>query len=58
MALYPGLLGETHRAVVEYRKPIQPAESVTIASAADDDAVRLWFVVAGEVRAAGLLRNL
>ncbi len=58
MALYPDLVGDTHRAVVEYRKPIQPAESVTIASAADDDAVRLWFVVAGEVRAAGLLRNL
>lgn len=57
MALYPDVVAGTHRAVVEYRKPIQPGESVSIHSAVDGDAVRLWFVVDGDVRAAGLLRG-
>lgn len=57
MALYPDVVAGSHRAVVEYRKPIQPGESVDIHSTVDERAVRLWFVVAGEVRAAGLLRS-
>jgi acyl-ACP thioesterase len=57
MALYPDVVADSHRAVVEYRKPIQPGESVDIHSSVDERAVRLWFVVADEVRAAGLLRS-
>ena len=58
LAQYPDILSSTYRAVVEYRKPIQLWEAVTIGSAVRDGDVRLWFVVDGEIRAAGLLRNL
>jgi acyl-ACP thioesterase len=58
LAQYPDVVSSTYRAVVEYRKPIQPGESVSIHSAVVDGDVRLWFVVDGDVRAAGLLANL
>ncbi|MDT5339606.1 MAG: hypothetical protein QOD90_5111, partial [Mycobacterium sp.] len=58
LAQYSELVSSTYRAVVEYRKPIQLGESVDIHSAVRDGDVRLWFVVAGEVRAAGLLHDL
>jgi acyl-ACP thioesterase len=58
LALYADVVSSTYRAVVEYRKPIQLGESVAIHSAVVDGNVRLWFVVDGDVRAAGLLSNL
>jgi acyl-ACP thioesterase len=58
LAQYPDVVSSRYRAVVEYRKPIQLGESVSIHSAVRDGEVRLWFVVDGDVRAAGLLCNL
>ena len=58
IAQYSDVVSAPYRAVVEYRKPIQLGESVSIHSAVVDGDVRLWFVVDGDVRAAGLLRNL
>jgi acyl-ACP thioesterase len=58
LARHPGVESGPYRAVVEYRKPIQPGESVEIHSAVVDDDIRLWFVVDGAVRAAGLVAGL
>ncbi len=58
LAQYPDVVSAPYRAVVEYRKPIQPGEPVFIHSAMGDGEVRLWFVVRDEVRAAGLLAAL
>lgn len=58
LALYPDVVGARYRSVVEYRKPIALGESVDIHSTVRDGDVRFWFVVDGDVRAAGLLRNL
>ncbi|MFH5207680.1 acyl-[acyl-carrier-protein] thioesterase [Antrihabitans spumae] len=44
-----------YRAIVEYKKPITLGEDVRIHTLTSDDAVDLWFVVAGEVRAAARL---
>ncbi len=47
-----------YRSVVEYRKPIQPQEAVDIVWRRSGGELRLWFVVADQVRAAGLVRHL
>jgi hypothetical protein len=43
---------------VEYRKPIELDESVTIRSVRRDDALRIWFCVGADVRAAALVCKL
>ena len=52
------LLAPPYRAVVEYRKPIKLDESVTIRSVRRDDALRIWFCVGDDVRAAALVCRL
>jgi acyl-ACP thioesterase len=47
-----------YRAVVEYRKPIELDESVTIRSVRRNDALHIWFCVGRDVRAAALVCKL
>ena len=57
MAAEPDVCTAPYRAVVEYRKPIQFEEAVTIRHARVGDDVRIALLVADEVRAAALLRR-
>ena len=47
-----------YRAVIEYRKPIQYGEDVSLRWAHRDDDVNIAIVVGDEIRAAALLRKL
>ena len=56
-ALYPEVCTPPYRAVVEYRRPIQYGEEVTIEFAHRGDTVRIALAVGDDVRAAALLRR-
>jgi acyl-ACP thioesterase len=58
LAQVPVVATAPYRTVVEYRKPIQPREQVTIHSEHRDGELRMWFVVDDEVRASGLVCGL
>lgn len=58
MAAEPDVCSPPYRAVVEYRKPIQFGEAVTIRHRRVGDEVQIALVVGAEVRAAALLRRL
>lgn len=58
MAQEPDVCTPPYRAVVEYRRPIQFGEEVTIHSGRHGDEVQIRLVVGEEVRAAALLRRL
>ena len=54
----PDVCAAPYRAVVEYRRPIQYGEDVTLRWTRRDDAVDIALTVGDEVRAAALLRPL
>ena len=54
----PDVCAAPYRAVVEYRRPIQYGEDVTLRWTRRDDAVDIALTVGDEVRAAALLRAL
>jgi acyl-ACP thioesterase len=58
MAMAPEVCTAPYRAVVEYRRPIQYGEDVTIRSVRRDDGVHVALTVGEDVRAAALLRTL
>ena len=58
MAQQPDVCVAPYRAVVEYRRPIQFGEEVTIRSGRRGDEVQLALTVGDDVRAAALLRKL
>jgi acyl-ACP thioesterase len=58
MAQEPDVCTPPYRAVVEYRRPIQFGEHVTIRSARHDNEIRIALTVGDDVRAAALLRKL
>jgi acyl-ACP thioesterase len=58
MAQEPDVCTPPYRAVVEYRRPIQFGEDVTIRSARHGDEVQIALTVGDDVRAAALLRKL
>jgi len=58
MAEVPGVCRAPYRAVVEYRRPIQYGEDVTLRWARRDDDVNIAITVGDEIRAAALLRTL
>ncbi|WP_127783540.1 acyl-ACP thioesterase domain-containing protein [Rhodococcus sp. X156] len=57
-AEHRGLLDGPHEAVLEYNTPITRGEQVEVMTTTDADAVHLWFLVAGRVRAAARIRPL
>jgi acyl-ACP thioesterase len=58
MAAVPDVCRAPYRAVVEYRRPIQYGEEVTLQWVRRDDAVHIAIAVGDEVRAAALLGTL
>lgn len=58
LAHAPDLSAPPYRAVVEYRKPIELDESVTIYSVRRNDLLHIWFCVGADVRAAALVCKL
>jgi acyl-ACP thioesterase len=58
MAVVPDVCRPPYRAVVEYRRPIQYGEDVTLRWARHGDDVNIAIAVGDEVRAAVLLRKL
>ncbi len=58
MAEVPDVCRAPYRAVVEYRRPIQYGEEVTLQWARIDDAVNIAISVGDEIRAAALLCKL
>jgi acyl-ACP thioesterase len=58
IAAHPEVATAPYRAVVEYRRPIQFGEEVTIRSTRQGDEVRIALAVGDDVRAAALLRKL
>ena len=58
MAEVPDVCRPPYRAVVEYRRPIQYGEDVTLRWARRGDDVNIAIAVGEEVRAAALLRKL
>lgn len=55
---HSGLLDGTHEAAIEYNAPITRGETVEVLTADEPDGLRLWFLVAGRVRAAARIRAL
>lgn len=51
----PELVAGPHRATLEFAKPIEPASDVTLLVAHDEQAVSLWFEVAGQIHATATL---
>jgi acyl-ACP thioesterase len=58
MAMEPDVCVPPYRAVVEYRRPIQYGEDVTIGYVRRGDDVHVGLSVGADVRAAALLRKL
>jgi len=50
----PEVVGRAHRAVLEYRRPLDLDEEVSV-HIAREDGIRLWFVAAGAVKATAAL---
>lgn len=58
LASEPDLATTPYRAVVEYRKPIKLDETVVIAHERRGDALHMWFLASGVVKAAALVCRL
>jgi acyl-ACP thioesterase len=58
MAEAPDVCRAPYRAVIEYRRPIQYGENVSLRWARRDSDVHIAIAVGDEIRAAGLLRKL
>lgn len=58
LALEPDVAVAPYRAVVEYRKPIEPDKLVSIRYARRNDALHIWFCVDDVVHAAALVCRL
>jgi acyl-ACP thioesterase len=58
MAVVPDVCRAPYRAVVEYRRPVQYGEDVTLQWVRRDTDVHIAITVDDEVRAAALLRKL
>ena len=58
LAHEPDLATVPYRAVVEYRKPIKLDETIVIAHERRGDALHMWFVADGVVKAAAVVCRL